>query len=137
MRAGALARHPTKGMVPAMPDENEAPDSDVLEFSDEPKTIPIKVGGKKYTLKEFTGEGLGSWMSSVADKIKNQKSGVTVDGKMYQATLIGLCLFDESDKPVPKEFIYKWPSSTQNGIFAKCQEMNGLTEESRDKLKKN
>lgn len=122
---------------------NEVED-DCIVFNEEPKTqkIKIKNGEGKlttYLLREMMGPDVAKWQEFDAGRIKVTRNRIDMAPdafKEYSATLINLCMFDESDTKVTKAQVLKWPSTTINGIFDICQTMNGLNAEGRDAAKK-
>jgi hypothetical protein len=103
-------------------------------FSEEPSQDTVKVKGKdgkvrEYTIMEMDGPTLGRWQASQINRLRSYREGVDTDDTI--PTLISLCLFDEAGNPVPKKAIMTWSSSCQNGIYRKCEKINGLNEDSR------
>lgn len=123
-----------------MSNEQTPPVPPIPEFSSRRKVQPIRVDGADYDLHEMGGDGLAEWMRTQALKVRTDAKGRYDDKRSsfreIHATLIHLCLRTKEGKKVPTSVIAGWGSSTQNGIFKLCQQLNGLSDEEGDDGKK-
>jgi len=117
----------------------------VHEFCDFPEEKPVvistkgqdgKVVKKKYFVRDFGGEGLKTWMGVLAARARAERDRQAPAFDNFQATLIGMCLFDEHGAQVPVDTISKWPSATQQGLFELCRQINGLDDNGLERAKK-
>lgn len=128
-------------------DKPEAPEGEeegVLYLEEVPKEQNVKIKGKdgkirSYIAREMDGDGLTAWMSVSTGRVKRNRAGQPVgkiDFSQFHASLISLCLYDaQTNEPVKKSVIEKWPATTQNKLFLLCRKMNGLDEESEENEK--
>lgn len=122
----------------------QAAQDDVDLYEAEPESYPFRVREKngevtQFYLRGFEGEGMATWMHTVARKMKADKKGLnsnTSDFRQFQASLIHLCCYDSAGNRVQINRIFGWAAKLQNALFEKCQELNGLNDESGDKAKK-
>lgn len=132
-----------------MADENKPEDDAIIAepvfmFTDEQKTESVKFkmkdgGTKDYTLRELMGPDLAKWQAFDSTRITITRNKIDMAPgafREYCAVLINMCLFDETGTAVDKRTIMSWPSTAITGLFDKCQTMNGLNEEGREKAKK-
>jgi hypothetical protein len=125
--------------------ENETPEKENgLVFDEAPSVIPVTIKGpdgkmKNLELREMDGELLTKWFEILGGRVKTNRAGRQVgkiDFTKFHASLISLCLYDtDTNQRVSKEVIDKWKASTQNALFNKCREMNGLTDEAAEDAK--
>jgi hypothetical protein len=116
-------------------------ESEGLVFDDLPKVVPVTInrtsGVAQYELREMNGEGLAKWMQILAGRAKRDKKGrpdvARSDFTKFMSSLLALCLWDkQTNAPVSKDVIDKWPSSIQTRLFAEARKMNGLDDEDGD-----
>jgi hypothetical protein len=116
-----------------------------LNFDDiTPQSIPVRIGGKSYVLKEATGEAACRYKNEImrcgrlgADGKPNQVIGLADT----EAFLVSLCLFEVDgegkEKHVPVSLIKSWKSSVLDKLYKTCREMSGMdNDEKEDELVK-
>lgn len=94
---------------------------------------------RTYTLRELYGDERDNYLNALMARTKVGADGKVVgapDVKNIQAGLISKCLYDEQGAPVPLAGVQKFPASAQETLFRVCEEMNLLTEEARERVKK-
>jgi len=82
-----------------------------------------------YTIRELSGTGRDSYLSSMAGKFKfdeNGKPSGVKDFNGLQASLLARCLFRD-EALVPEKVIQEFPSSTVEGLFDVAQEVSALS----------
>lgn len=131
---------PKPSVTPASED-----DKDDAEYTTVPKEYKFSVTdekGKKerYVLREFYGPGLTQWTEIHAARLKFSKTGAPLprdsDYSNLYSSLIALCCYNRTTgHRVSKNVIESWTSSIQSDLFDRCQQMNGLTEDGREKAK--
>ena len=84
-----------------------------------------------YTLKELSGAERNTYLNKMTGRVKmvnGQAQGIkSFDG--FQADLLRISLFNDDDEPVSVDEIEALPSSTQQALFDKAQELSGLNAE--------
>ncbi len=103
-----------------------------LSFSLTLKTLPVKLDGEKYTLKELTGDARDNNMDATRERMNFSEDGKPAGFKSFkglQADLLALSLYDKHDKLVSKEVILAFPASVQNELFKAAQELSALEDE--------
>lgn len=97
----------------------------------EPKVVPVRIGGAKYTLREASGDAAVRWRNAILKTTRitdGKPSGI--DGMAdTEPLLVSLCLFDEGGKNVPITTVRGWPQRVQSALFAKVKEISGLNPE--------
>ena len=93
---------------------------------------------KKGTIKELTGKLRDQYLTSMSGKMKyddkGRPSGIkTFDG--LQAGLLALCLYDEDNELIPIADIQKFPSTTQDDLYKKAQELSALNIKGEEEAK--
>ena len=108
-------------------------DTNELSFSLNLETIPVKLDGVKFTMKELTGVTRDEHLDSMRERMKfNEETGKAVglnNIKGIQTGLISLCLFDDKDKPVEKDVIGGWPATVISKLYEAAQKLSGLDED--------
>jgi hypothetical protein len=108
-----------------------------LEFQTSLKEQSVTIDGKTYTLRELNGAGQKKWREALGGKVS-----VGGDGKLVltdlnivspELHLLPLCLFDESNKPVPLNVLQTWPATMLSGLFDAAQELSGLNKAGKEK----
>ena|GEM_PF-5081293 len=87
---------------------------------------------KKYTLKELSGADRNKYLNKMSSRVKIGKDGKAMGIKNFdgfQADLLRISLFDENGEAVSVEEIEALPSSTQQELFEKAQQLSGLDNE--------
>lgn len=94
---------------------------------------------ESFILKEMEGPDRDNWMNHLSKRMIKDKDGTRTNTlKSYdgiQATLLSMCVYDESNKLVPQEVITKWPAKMQTDLFRRAQKMSGLGDESEEEAK--
>jgi len=89
---------------------------------------------KKWLLRELSGAERNRYLNKMTGRVKVGSGGATsiksFDG--FQSDLLHLCLIDEEGERVTKEVIEELPSSTQQTLFEKAQEISGLDSKEDD-----
>lgn len=109
------------------------------------KEVPVVLeddeGGveKKWTLRELDGTERNKYLNKMTSRVKISRDGKAVGIKSFdgfQADLLKVSLFDENDEPISVEEIEGLPSSTQQTLFEKAQELSGLDTDAGELEKK-
>ena len=103
-----------------------------LDFSTlEPIAVPVRYGGKSYTLREATGGAAVKYRNAMLACARLGPDGkpVSVSGLAdLEPMLIASCLFDEQGKPVPDKTVREWPSRVLRQLFETAKRISGLDE---------
>lgn len=91
--------------------------------------IPVKLGGKSYTLQEADEAA-----NITFENAKLKAARFSTDGKFVghgelasgQPLLVSMCLLDADNRPVPIEVIQKWPGRIVDKLFEKIKEISGM-----------
>lgn len=96
---------------------------------------------KEYTISELSGAEMETYMESMNDRVTttvdekgNTKTALKSFKGMY-ASLLSLCLQDNTGTLVSSDRIQKFPTSVQKGMFEIAQNLNGLSEKAVEKAK--
>ena len=84
---------------------------------------------KKWKLKELSGTDRNKYLNKMASRVKLDRDGKASGIKSFdgfQADLLGLSLFDEAGTAITVAEIEGLPSSTQQDLFKRAQELSGL-----------
>lgn len=109
------------------------------------KEVPVVLeddeGGveKKWALRELDGTERNKYLNKMTSRVKISRDGKAVGIKSFdgfQADLLKVSLFDENDEPISVEEIEGLPSSTQQTLFEKAQELSGLDTDAGELEKK-
>ena len=98
------------------------------------KETPVILEGedgeeKKFTLKELNGAERNKYLNKMKHRVKMGADGKTAtitDFNGFQADLLYVSLFDENNEAVPVAEIENLPSSTQQALFEKSQNLSAL-----------
>lgn len=109
-----------------------------LEFDLTLKEVPVilKTNGTptEYVLRELDGKGRDLYMDDVAPRMKYEKgqpAGIKSMAGM-KSKLISLSLHVKATgAKVSEDVVQNWPSSVQEALFKKAQELSGLGDESK------
>ena len=113
---------------------------DEFDFGDlAPKEFHFKAAGKRFVLREPSGDAAVKYRNAVMKSTKFTAEGkpTGIDGLAdAEPLLVALCLFEKvADKngnemfsPVSVTFVRAWPAWLQKKLFAKSQEMGDLLE---------
>jgi hypothetical protein len=113
-----------------------------LNFDDlSPVEVPVSVRGKRYTLREATGDAACKWRNAqlAATELGPDGKVMRVKGLAdLEPMLVSLCLFDEQGKPVPAATVREWPARVIKAVYDECKRISQLDEaaETADDLKK-
>lgn len=112
-----------------------------LEFDLTPTTVPVRIAGQDYLLKEASGAVATTWRNSVFRSTKVDSNGrpSSYEGiAEAEPLLVSLCLYEANGKLVPIQTVKSWPARIQKALFEKAKEISGLDEEETpEKLKEN
>ena len=133
----------TKNETPDLPADQLPPGAIVV--SEDQEVIPVvlkKRGGGvvHYELREMDSPAVASWLKFQQLRITGGKRKPTPedsDWRQYQANLIHLCLYERgTNTRVPITTIDKWFAATLSKLYDQCEEMNGLSEAGKERVKK-
>lgn len=85
----------------------------------------------QYQLKELVGTEFSKWQNGNAKRFDGE--GNLTDYTDYWASLISLCLFDDSGNRVPLTVIQRYSTTAQRILFNACNKLNSPTEEEAKK----
>lgn len=114
-------------------------DFDSLELTE----VPVKLGGKKYILKEASIEAHRLYTNKAVGSTKLSKDGTVtsiVGAADIQPYLVSLCLFyeggDGKHHPVSEQVIKSWPSRVGKKLFQAIKQISDFKDEddSRESL---
>jgi hypothetical protein len=119
-------------------------EQEILKLSLELKSISVVLEGdngadQKCTLKELTGKERNKYLTKMTGRIKTDpRTGKpttlkTFDG--FQADLLTRCFYNEEDILFTEDEIEALPSSTQQMLFDKAQELSGLNIDAKENEK--
>ncbi len=111
-----------------------------MEFADlEPVLVPVKIGGRKYVLKEPSEAASVKYRNALmrAAKFGTDGSVTAADGLAdLEPLLVSLCLFeldkDNFEKPVPLETVLAWPPRVVGPLFERAKALGGIGEKAGD-----
>lgn len=109
------------------------------KFKSGRKEEVVEIDGKEYKLVEMGGDELSEWMAYNADRMKFDTKGNPTGmkaAKNLHEKLIMFCLKDLGNNVPPATTIAKLGATDLRDLFTICQEMNGLTEDSKESEKK-
>lgn len=96
-------------------------DEFVFDEDDFERTIPVKIKGDTYTLKEASGEAAAKYQSmmlSCVGALENgQPTKISTKFADTEPYLVSLCLFDSEDKLVLVKTIRDWPNRIQKSLY--------------------
>lgn len=89
---------------------------------------------RKWLLRELSGSERNKYLNKMTNRVKVGPSGNTsiksFDG--FQFDLLVLSLRDEEGQKIDKDTIENLPSSTQQALFEKAQQISGLDTEGKE-----
>jgi hypothetical protein len=92
----------------------------------------------KYEIRELTAAVREKYMDALSRRLVLDKKGNVIGLTKYegmQMDLLTICMRDEDGKPVTRQMLDQWPSSTVTELFHAAQCINGLRkEDTRDSL---
>jgi len=87
---------------------------------------------RNYILSGFNGERRDEWFDFVNERMGE---GKTKKFKGVQSKLVSMCLLDSEGKQVPETEISKFPATVLNALFEAAQDINGLSDNAKEKAK--
>lgn len=107
-----------------------------LNFEDlEPRQEEVPIDGKKYLLKEASGDAACKWRNALLKATKLSPDGkvATMDGMAdTEPLLVSMCLFEMGDngglKVVSLNKVRNWPHRVQRALFERAKEISELHE---------
>ncbi len=108
---------------------------EAIRLSLELKSVPVVLEGgpegeeKECELRELTGADRNKYLNKLTSRVKIGKDGQAVGIKSFegfQADLLSKCLYGPQEELFTVEDIEALPSSTQEALFKKAQELNSL-----------
>lgn len=106
----------------------------MLVFDLAPQVLPVEIGGKRYTLKEATGDVACQYQNAITNGVtlgpqgKPERMGNIADVGPF---LVHLCLYDEADKRVPIEVVRSWPSRVVDALEASVKKISELDKDAQ------
>jgi len=106
-----------------------------LEFTLKGVEVPVTLydeedGVKReYKLVEFSGKARDQYLTKLDARMKKNSKGQNIGVASFdglQAELVSKCLVDLNGESVSVDVIQQFPSSVQQALFKKSQEINGL-----------
>lgn len=105
--------------------------SDILELSLRSESVPVKIDGKSYTLREASLE------TGMKLRDANAAALILKDGKVtgtrgtagIEAVVISECLYDENNQRVNLGVVKSWPDKVTTKLFEKISEISGFSRE--------
>lgn len=100
-----------------------------LTFELNVDTVPVTISGKRYEIREMTGQSRDKYQDDVQGRFAYDDKNIPtriLKHEGMKALLVSLCLFDDSGKGVPIETVQQWPAKVVDGLFAECSKMNTL-----------
>ncbi len=97
--------------------------------------VPVKIQGKKYVLREASGDAACKWRNMLLKSTKLGPDGrpTSIDGMAdSDPYLVSLCLFevtDKGDKAVPLHTIRAWPNRVQKDLCERAKAISCLEEQ--------
>lgn len=120
-----------------------------FDFDDITKQeVPVKIQGKKYVLREATGDAVCKWRNSMmkSTRLSNDGKVTSMDGMAdSEPLLVSLCLFElyekvngsQGERQVDVKTVRSWPARIQKSLFDKLKQMSQLDEkETKESLRK-
>jgi hypothetical protein len=89
-----------------------------------PQEIPVRLGGKAYTLRELTEGAHVIYRSAMLRGAKFDEQGKprVLEGVPETVPLlVSLCLFDEENRPVPLATVKSWPKRVVQTLYNRAQ----------------
>ena len=109
-----------------------------LVFETTVKEVPVTIDGKSYMLRELNGQGTSEWRKSTGGDVSFVDGKATITNIRMEdpeVRLLSLCLYNEKNELVTYGVIKMWPQTVLSGLYNAAQELSGLNEEARNKLK--
>lgn len=84
---------------------------------------------RTFKLKALTGDQRASFLNDMNRRIKMSPSGNPIgmtDFRGMQESLLGMCVYDDSDQLVPIDQLKTWPASVLGDLYDIAQELSSL-----------
>ena len=105
-----------------------------LKLKEVEVTLEDQEGNEKiYFLRELSGKARDEYLTSMTGRMKYDLKGNPIGLKNFdglQSCLLKRSLYDESGNLVDEKTIQTFPSTAQNALFKKAQELSALDEAS-------
>jgi hypothetical protein len=91
--------------------------------------VPVKVEGKKYFLREASGDAVCKYRNAQSKCMKPSANGsFTIEGPIAdtEPLLVSLCLFDEHDRQVGVDVVRRWPNRVLKKLVEKLKQISEL-----------
>lgn len=106
--------------------------ADEFDFGDlAPIEVPCTIGGKKYTLREASGDAACKYRNALlkATKLGTDGKPTSIDGMAdAEPLLVSLCLFTAENTAVPVQVVRSWPQRIQKRLFDEAKRISQLDE---------
>ncbi len=113
-----------------------------LDFDDlEPISIPIKIRGKRYILKEASANDARKWRNAIFAQTRMHDGKISGLGNVAdsEALLVSLCLYEvkpyapetgykPEEIPVPLKTVLEWPNKLVKPLFTHARRISDLEE---------
>lgn len=111
-----------------------------LKLAEKKISIPVDDVGteRTFTLRELTGLQRDKYAESVRSRLERDNTGRAIGMKNvtgFFASLISLCLYDETDKLVPAADIQAWPTRLQKWVHDEAEKLSGLDQDAKENAK--
>lgn len=102
-----------------------------------PVEVPVSVAGKKYVLREASGDAACRYRNALLKSTRLGPEGKpsVIDGLAdVEPLLVSLCLFEVlsdgtlAKGPVPAHVIRSWPARIQKALFERAKQISDLEE---------
>jgi len=117
-----------------MSDTNKTDDG-MLTLSLDRKKVPVQLGPRLFHLVEMCGSERDDYLEFIATKQNAAGSGLR-SYKDIQADLVRRCLDDGSGIDIDIKFFQQLPATTLAKLYEVAADLNGMTPDSQEKLKK-
>ncbi len=105
---------------------------EVMDFSEDRKTVQVKLPSGDYVLKEALSSDVYSWKNFIASQMKMEGTSVVSLGRTAEAeaVLLGRCLFPVGkEQPCGDAFVKLLSSKTTEALIKKLKEISHITED--------
>lgn len=115
-----------------MAKEKKPIDTSPLSFDLAVVSIPVKVGGKQYTMKEASSGTATAYKNMVINNTKMGPDGKPQSMKNVadaEPFLVSKCLWDSNNKNPDLYEVREWPSRVTTQLFEKIKEISGMDQD--------
>lgn len=105
---------------------------EVLDFTEERKTVSVKLPSGEYLLKEALSADVYDWKNFMASQLKMEGTNVVSVGKTAEgdSVLLGRCLFQVGkEQAVGTQFVKGLTSKASEGLVKKLKDISGIEED--------